>query len=206
MTKELIFYTHPMSRGRTVRWLLEEIGQPYRTELLEYGTTMKAPEFLAINPMGKVPALRHGETVITETAAICAYLADAFPEAGLAPSLDDPKRGSYYRWLFFASGPLEAGMINQAMGIKATEEQNKMVGYGNVDDMLSIIETTLSKNKYLLGNNFSVADIYIGAFIGWAMHTGMITQREVFTRYYEQLQSRPAAIQASQIDDGLLTV
>ena len=204
MTKELVFYTHPMSRGRTVRWLLEEIGQPYRTELLEYGTTMKAPEFLAINPMGKVPALRHGDTVITETAAICAYLADAFPEAGLAPSVDDPQRGAYYRWLFFAAGPLEAGMINQVMGVSLTEEQKKMVGYGNVDEMLAMIETTLATNDYLLGERFSVADIYVGAFIGWAMHTGMIAQRDVFTRYYERLQSREASIRAGQIDDSLL--
>jgi|tagenome__1003787_1003787.scaffolds.fasta_scaffold20458861_2 hypothetical protein len=94
MTDELVFYTHPMSRGRIVRWMLEEVGQPYRTEILDYGTTMKGPEYLAINPMGKVPALRHGETVVTETAAICAYLADAFPEAGLAPSHGSRLRGS----------------------------------------------------------------------------------------------------------------
>src|SRR4051794_9344102 len=107
MTDELVFYTHPMSRGRIVRWMLEEVGQPYRTEVLEYGTTMKAPEYRAINPMGKVPAIRHGDTVVTETAAICAYLADAFPEAGLAPPPGDRLRGPYYRWLFFVAGPLK---------------------------------------------------------------------------------------------------
>ena len=108
MTDELVFYTHPMSRGRIVRWMLEEVGLPYRTEILDYGTTMKAPAYLAINPMGKVPALRHGETIVTETAAICAYLADAFPAAGLAPPPGDRLRAPYYRWLFFAAGPLEA--------------------------------------------------------------------------------------------------
>ena len=97
MTDELVFYTHPMSRGRIVRWMLEEVGQPYRTEILDYGTTMKGPGYLAINPMGKVPTLRHGDTVVTETAAICAYLADAFPEAGLAPPHDSQLRGPYYR-------------------------------------------------------------------------------------------------------------
>ena len=107
MTEDLVFYTSPMSRGRTVRWMLEEIGQPYRTEILDYAGSMKAPDYLAINPMGKVPALRHGSTVVTEGAAICAYLADAFPGAGLAPAANDPGRGSYYRWLFFAAGPLE---------------------------------------------------------------------------------------------------
>src|SRR3954467_3898229 len=112
MTDELVFYTNPMSRGRIVRWMLEEIGQPYRTELLDYGTTMKAPAYLAINPMGKVPALRHGDAVVTECAAICAYLADAFPQAGLAPALESRLRGTYYRWLFFAAGPVEAAITN----------------------------------------------------------------------------------------------
>src|SRR6266576_6243541 len=114
MTDELTFYTHPMSRGRVVRWMLEEIGQPYCTELLEYGTTMKAPAYLAINPMGKVPAIRHGDTVVTEAAAICAYLADAFPEAELAPAADE--RAPYYRWMFFAAGPLEMAVTNRALG------------------------------------------------------------------------------------------
>ncbi|MEJ0058187.1 MAG: glutathione S-transferase N-terminal domain-containing protein [Terricaulis sp.] len=103
MAKDLVFYTNPMSRGRITRWMLEEIGAPYRTEVLDYGTTMKAPEYLAVNPMGKVPAILHGDVIVTEGAAICAYLADAFPEAGLAPAVDDPLRGTYYRWLFFAA-------------------------------------------------------------------------------------------------------
>ncbi len=204
MTKELVFYTHPMSRGRTVRWVLEEIGQPYQTKLLEYGTTMKSAEYLAINPMGKVPAITHGDMVVTETAAICAYLADAFPQAGLAPAQNDPQRGTYYRWLFFMAGPLEAGMINQAIGVNVAEEQKKMVGYGRVDEMLALLESTLSKNTYLLGETFSVADIYVGAFLAWMMHTNMIESCEVFARYVEHLYARPAAIRASQIDDALL--
>src|SRR5882762_4414095 len=97
MPDELTFYTHPMSRGRIARWMLEEIGQPYRTELLDYGTTMKAPAYLSINPMGKVPAIRHGDTVVTEGAAICAYLADAFPEARLAQPVAHRRRGPFYR-------------------------------------------------------------------------------------------------------------
>ena len=117
MADELVFYTHPMSRGRIVRWMLEEIGQPYRTELLEYGTTMKAPAYLAVNPMGKVPAIRHGDTVVTEAAAICAYLADAFPEARLAPPPGDRRRGPYYRWLFFGAGPLEAAWDQHGHGL-----------------------------------------------------------------------------------------
>ncbi len=204
MSNELILYTHPMSRGRTVRWVLEEIGQPYQTELLEYGTTMKSAEYLAINPMGKVPALKHGDMVITESAAICAYLADAFPEAGLAPALNDPKRGLYYKWLFFMAGPLEAGMINQAIGVELKEEQKKMVGYVSVEEMLNMLEETLAKNNYLLGERFSAADAYIGAFLGWMLHSKMMAPREVVVRYVEHLYARPAAIRASQIDDALL--
>src|SRR5665213_2068414 len=112
MADELVLYTNPMSRGRIARWMLEEIDQPYRTELLDYATTMKAPAYLAINPMGKVPAIRHGDTVVTEGAAICAYLADAFPQAGLAPPQGDRLRGPYYRWLFFTAGPVEAAISN----------------------------------------------------------------------------------------------
>src|SRR5438477_7066307 len=135
MADELVFYTHPQSRGRIVRWMLEEIGQPYRTELLEYGTTMKAPAYLAINPMGKVPAIRHGDTVVTEAAAICAYLADAFSELRLAPPAGDRLRGPYYRWLFFAAGPLEAAASNTVMGFVVPQEREKMMGYGRVEQV-----------------------------------------------------------------------
>src|SRR4249920_1728812 len=110
MADELVLYTNPRSRGRIARWMLEEVAQPYRTEVLDFGTTMKAPAYLAINPMGKVPALRHGDAVVTEVAAICAYLADAFPQAGLAPPPGDRLRAPYYRWLFFAAGPVEAAV------------------------------------------------------------------------------------------------
>src|SRR5919205_4677907 len=114
-----------MSRGRIVRWMLEEVGQPYRTELLDYASTMKAAEYRAINPMGKVPAISHGGTVVTEAAAICAYLADAFPQAGLAPAPGDRRRGPYYRWMFFAAGPLEAAASNKAMGFEVPPERRR---------------------------------------------------------------------------------
>jgi glutathione S-transferase len=140
MPDELVFYTHPMSRGRIVRWMLEEIGQPYRTEILDYGTTMKAPAYLAINPMGKVPAIRHGDTVVTEIAAICAYLADAFPEARLAPPPRDRLRAPYYRWLFFAAGPVEAAVSNKAMGFVVPEEREKMIGYGRIEQVINTLE------------------------------------------------------------------
>jgi glutathione S-transferase len=144
MTDELVLYTHPASRGRIARWMLEEVGQPYRTEILDYGTTMKAPAFRAINPMGKVPALRHGDTVVTEAAVICAYLADAFPEAGLAPPPGSRARAPYYRWLFFAAGPLEAAATNRALGVALADNRKRMAGYGSMDDVVAALDDALA--------------------------------------------------------------
>jgi glutathione S-transferase len=204
MADELVFYTNPMSRGRIVRWMLEEVGQPYRTELLEYGTTMKAPDYLRINPMGKVPALAHGDAVVTEAAAICAYLADAFPEAGLAPAPRDRLRGPYYRWLFFAAGPLEAAASNKAFGFELPAERRAMAGYGSLADVLAVLEAALARREYLVGDRFTAADVYVGSHVGWGMQFGTIETRPAFERYFERLSARPAAIRAREIDDALV--
>ena len=132
-SEEIVLYTNPMSRGRIARIMLEEVGQPYRAEILDYGTTMKAPKYLAINPMGKVPAITHRGQVVTEAAAVCAYLADAFPDVGLAPEASSPLRGPYYRWLFFAAGPLEAAVTARSLGTLPPPEKAAMVGYGSYD-------------------------------------------------------------------------
>jgi len=203
MSDELVFYTNPLSRGRTVRWMLEEVGQPYRTEVLDYATTMKAPEYLAINPMGKVPAIRHGETVVTECAAICAYLADAFPQTGMAPASGDRRRGTYYRWLFFGAGPLEAAWTNSAMGFTVPPEKERMAGYGNFPTVLSTLEGALSHGPYLLGEDFTAADVYVGAQLGFGMRFGMIEKRPMFEQYVGRIMARPAAERARQIDDSL---
>jgi glutathione S-transferase len=203
MPNQLVFYTHPQSRGRIVRWMLEEIGQPYRTELLEYGTTMKAPAYLAINPMGKVPAIRHGDTVVTEAAAICAYLADAFPEARLAPPPGDPLRGPYYRWFFFGAGPLEAAWTNKAMGFVVAPERERMAGYGRFETVVDVLEQAVSRVEYLVGDSFTAADVYIGSGIGFGMQFGMIEKRPAFERYCQRLSARPAAQRAKEIDDAL---
>src|ERR1700734_1615834 len=137
---ELVLYTNPMSRGRVARWMLEEVGQPFRAEILEYARSMKAPEYPAINPMGKVPALRHGEAVVTETAAICAYLADAFPAARLAPPPGDKLRAPYYRWLFFTAGPVEYAVTNKALGFVVPPDRERMMGYGNIGQVMSALE------------------------------------------------------------------
>src|ERR1700691_1852480 len=149
MADELVLYSNPRSRGRIARWMLEEVGVPYKVELLDYATTMKAPAYLAVNPMGKVPALRHGEAVVTETAAICAYLADAFPQCRLAPPPGHPLRAPYYRWLFFASGPVEAAVSNKALGFVAPKEREPMLGYGNVDQVMKALEAAVSRADYL---------------------------------------------------------
>src|ERR1700683_5290776 len=158
MADELVFYTNPRSRGRIVRWMLEEIGQPYRTEILDYGTTMKAPNYLAVNPMGKVPALMHDDVVVTEAGAICAYLADASPQARLAPPPGDRLRAPYYRWMFFAAGPIEAAVTNKALGFAVPPERERMMGYGTVARALDTLEAAVSRSAYLAGDSFTAAD------------------------------------------------
>jgi glutathione S-transferase len=203
VANDLIFYTNPQSRGRVVRWMLEEVGEPYRTELLDYDTTMKAPEYLAINPMGKVPAFRHGEIIVTEVAAICTYLADAFPEAGLAPPPRDRLRGPYYRWLFFAAGPVEMAASNRALGLVVPPGRERMIGYGTFEATMNTLESAVSQGEYLLGDRFSAADVYVGSHIGFGMQFGTIEKRPAFERYVARLFARPAALRAKQIDDDL---
>ena len=204
MADELVFYTNPMSRGRIVRWMLEEVGAPYRTELLEYATAMKSPAYLAINPMGKVPAIRHGDTVVTEGAAICAYLADAFPAAGLAPPPGDHARGPYYRWLFFAAGPIEAAVTNKSMGLELPPGKEMMAGYGSFAAVMDAMETAVSKTDYVAGDRFSAADVYFGSQVGWGMQFNSIEKRPAFERYWERISTRPAAVRAKEIDDALM--
>jgi glutathione S-transferase len=205
MADEIVFYTNPMSRGRIVRWMLEEVGQPYRTEVLGYDAGgMKSPAYLAINPMGKVPAITHGATVVTECAAICAYLADAFPQAGLAPAPGDPARGAYYRWLFFAAGPVEAAVADKAMGWEAPPERSRMFGYGTYGQMLDTLEKAVSGRRYLAGDRFSAADLYVGSQLNWGMTFGTIEKRPAFEAYVAPLRERPAHVRANQLDDALV--
>src|SRR5258708_17136156 len=202
MSNELVFYTNPMSRGRIVRWMLEEVGQPYRTEILDYATTLKGAAYLAVNPMGKIPAIKHGDTVVTEGAAICAYLADVFPEAGLAPALAD--RGDYYRWLFFAAGPIEAAVSARSLGFEPQPEQRRMVGFGCLDDVMDALETAVTGREVIPGGKFSAADVYVGSQIGWGMQFGSLQKRPAFDAYWARLFHRPAARRAPPIADPLM--
>jgi glutathione S-transferase len=202
MTASLTFYTNPMSRGQIVRWMLEEVGAPYEQVLLDYGTTMKAPEYLAINPMGKVPAIKHGDRVVTECAAICAYLAEAFPESGLAPAADE--RADYYRWLFFAAGPVEQALSNHALKWEPTAEQQRMVGYGSFDTVVDALERLVTGRQFIAGDRFSAADLYVGSHIDWGMQFGTLAKRDAFEAYVAPFRQRPAYQRAKAIDGALI--
>ncbi len=203
--EEIVFYTNPMSRGRIARWMLEEIGQPYRTVVLDYGTTMKAADYLAINPMGKVPAVTHRGVTVTECAAVCTYLADAFPAAGLAPALDDPARGPYLRWMFFGAGPLEAAVTARSLGLLAPPDKAAMAGYGSFDQVVEALETAVAgAGPWLLGDRFSALDVYLGSQIGWGLQFRSLPERDAFKAYAARLFQRPAAVRARELDDALI--
>lgn len=197
----LKLYTNPMSRGRIARWMLEEVGQPYEVEYLGYGGAMKAPDYRAINPMGKVPALVHEGRVVTEVAAICAYLADAFPDAGLAPAPD--ARADYYRWLFFAAGPLEQAVVNKALGVEVPEDRRAMVGYDTFATTIDAVDQMLKSRDYVTGR-FSAADVYLGSHIAWGLMFGTIPTRPSFAAYVARGQSRPALARANAADDAAM--
>lgn len=204
MASALTLYTHPMSRGRVARWMLEECGAPYDTVVLDYGSSMKAPDYLAINPMGKVPALRHGDTVITEVAAICAYLADLFPEKKLAPAVGSAARGSYYRWLFFAAGPMEAATTAKTMNLLAPPDKAMQAGYGSYADVMNTLEAAVSQGPYLCGDHFTAADLYVAAYLYWGMQFGGVEKRPAFERYAQPIVQRDACLRANAIDDELM--
>jgi glutathione S-transferase len=201
---DLVFYTHPQSRGRIVHWMMEELGEPYQTVWLEYGGTMKAPEYLALNPMGKVPTLRDGDTVVTESAAICAYLADRFPQRGLAPPHADPARAAYYRWLFFTAGPLEQATTAKALGWQVPEGRSGMVGFGSLAATLDALETALRPGPHVCGAQFTAADVLLGSALGWGMMFGTIEKRPSFEAYVMRLQQREAARRANGLNEAHL--
>ncbi|MBB4841049.1 glutathione S-transferase [Sphingomonas kyeonggiensis] len=201
MADELIFYTHPQSRGRIARWALEEVGAAYETQVVEYGTTMKGEDYLGINPMGKVPAIVHKGRVVTECAAICAYLAEAFPEAGLAPTAEE--RADYYRWLFFAAGPVEQAVTNNFAKFEPSADQGRMFGYGNYDLAVDVLEKAVSAHPYIAGDRFTAADIYVGSAVGWGTMFGTLPKRDAFLDYFSRLSSREAYQRAGAKDDAL---
>jgi glutathione S-transferase len=202
MMADLKFYTNPQSRGQTVRWMLEEIGQPYETEILGYGTSMKAEPYLSVNPMGKVPAIVHNGKTVTEVAAICLYLADAFPNAGLAP--DPADRADYYRWVFFTSGPVEAAFTAKAMGWDVPAGREAMAGFGNYDTAMGTLEKALDGRRFIAGDRFTAADLFVGAMVNFMLTFKLLDPRPAFTDYAARMTDRDAYRRATEIDAKLL--
>ncbi len=198
----LILYTNPMSRGQIARWMLEETGAAYEQRIVEYGAPMKGPEYLAVNPMGKVPAIVHDGKVVTECAAICAYLAEAFPDAGLAPLPHE--RADYFRWMFFGAGPLEQAIINRSMGWEEPADKQAMLGYGTYDLAVDTLAGWLEEHAFVCGDRFSAADVYVGAQVDWGQAFGTLPARPAFTAYAERVRARPAYARAKAIDNALI--
>ena len=198
---DLIFYTNPQSRGRIIRWMLEEVGAPYETEIISY-EEMKSDAYLAVNPMGKVPAVKHRGRVVTECAAICAYLADVFAHANLGPNEDE--KADYYRWLFYAAGPVEHAVTNNYAKWEPAPEQHRMFGYGSFDKVVSTLDELFSLRDYVCGDRFTAADVYLGSQIMFPLQFGMLPDRESFIRYRDRLQAREAYKRANAIDEKII--
>lgn len=199
---DIIFYHNPMSRGQIIRWMLEEVGAPYDTEILDYASSMKGDEYRAINPMMKVPAISHNGRIVTECAAICAYLADVFPEAGLGPR--EEEKADYYRWLFFSAGPLEQAVTNNFAGFAAKEEQQRMFGYGNYDLAVNTLADHLADRNYVCGPRFNAADVYVGSAVMWGTQFGTLPKLEPFLAYAERLVQRKAYKRGKDEDNQLI--
>ncbi len=200
---DLTLYHASPSRSSIVLWMLEEVGQPYDIKLLRLsaGDNMK-PDYLAINPMGKVPVLKHGDTVITEVAAICTYLADAFPDKNLAVPIGTAKRGVYLKWLFFGPGCLEPAMIDRAAPRKE-EARRGMLGYGDFDTCINVVAKAIEKGPWLMGQQFTAADVVIGSNIRWGTMFKMLPERKEFADYTARIAARPAAQRAQAKDKEL---
>ena len=200
---DIIFYHNPMSRGQIVRWMLEEVGAPYDTEILDYASAMKSDDYRAINPMMKVPAIAHKGRVVTEAAAICAYLADVFPEAGLAPR--DEEKADYYRWLFFAAGPIEQAVTNKAAGFEGSEQQQRMFGFGHYDLAVNTLADHLGRHEHVCGSRFTAADVYVGSAVMWGTQFGTLPKLDNFVAYADRLSQREAYRRGKEEDNRLIS-
>lgn len=192
MDQKLTLYHNPMSRGRIAHWMLEEVGVPYDVVLIDFEKREhKAPGFLALNPMGKIPTLVHGGVVVTEAAAICTWLADRFPKAGLAPALDDPRRATWLRWLFFGAGCVEPALVDH-MFERPPPDRPGALGYGSYADTVDTLEAAITPGPFILGDTFSAADVYIASQIGWGLMTRALESRPRFEAYVARCAERPA--------------
>lgn len=198
------FFTNPMSRGQIVRWALHEVDADYDQVLIDWQN--KSAEFLAANPMGKVPTIihhtEHGDRVVTEAAAICLYLAEMEPEAGLLPS--DAELADYLRWTLFAAGPVEQSITSRALKFEPEGQQQMMAGWGSFDRTMDTLEQHLSSRDYVCGSRFTMADVYVGSSVDWGLTFGILPPREAFVAYAERIQARPRYKAAKAVDNKLI--
>jgi glutathione S-transferase len=201
---EYTFYTNPMSRGQIGRWALHEAGADYEQVLVDWKD--KPAALLAANPMGKVPTIVHhtagGDRTVSEAAAVCAYLADALPAAGLAPR--DDERADYYRWLFFAAGPVEQAVMSKHLKCEPTPEQEGMAGWGSYERTMTTLEQHLTGRDWVCGSRFTMADVYVGSQIDWGLTFGTIPPEPAFAAYAERFQARDAYKAAKGVDNALI--
>jgi glutathione S-transferase len=202
MAKLTLYHATP-SRSSVVRWMLEELGEPYDIHLLSLANGEQSkPEYLAINPMGKVPALKHGDVIITEVAAICTYLADEFPHARLNIPVGDPRRGPYLKWLFFSPSCLEVAALDKAAPRKEPPRRG-MVGYGDYDTVTDVVAKAVAKGPYLMGEQFTAADVVLGSMLRFGMMFDLLPKRPEFVAYVGRLEQRPALQRANALDQEL---
>ena len=202
MPKLTLYHASP-SRSSVTLWMLEEIGAPYDVKVLNLAANEQTkPDYLAINPMGKVPALRADDVVVTEVAAICAYLADAFPDKKLAPPLDDPRRGAYFKWLFFAPSVVEPAVQDKLFPRKEPPRP-AAIGWRELDSVLEIVAKAVAPGPYILGEQFTAADVVVGSLLNWGMMFGFVPKRPEFEPYVARLTARPAAKRAAEKDKAL---
>ena len=204
MTTLTLYHAAP-SRSSIVRWMLEEIGEPYDLHLMNLmAGEQQRPDYLAVNPMGKVPALKHGDTVITEAAAICTYLADEFPHARLNVPVGDPARGAYLKWLFFGPGCIEPAITDRAFPRKE-EPRRGTLGYGDFDTVMDVVAKAVAKGPYLMGERFTAADVVVGSTLRWGMMFDLLPKRQEFVDYVTRLEERPALQRATAADKALMS-
>ncbi len=198
------FFTNPMSRGQIARWALHEAGASYEQVLVPWAD--KPAALLAANPMGKVPTIIHhsqsGDQVVSECAAICAYLADAHPAAGLGPTADE--RADYYRWMFFAAGPVETAITARSMGWEVPKDREMMAGWGSYERTVAALEGHFASHAFVCGDRFTMADVYVGSQVDWGLTFGSIPPNAAFVAYAERLQARDAYKAAKAIDHQLI--
>jgi len=200
MTAKIDFYTNAMSRGRIAHWMMEELGEPYETHWVDYGEPMKSAEYLQINPMGKVPALVHDGAVITECPAICTFLAAEYPDSGLMPE-GSAALANFYRWMFFAAGPVEQALVAKSMKWESTPENSMSLGYGSLEDTLNAVELALGNGPWVCGDRFTAVDVYLGSHLSWGIQFGTLEERPAFREYADRCMQREAWQRANEINN-----